>query len=68
MPGLVPPQRAPKKEPDPLLQFNVYYLSGGFIFLVVGWTLAIIILIIEQVVKVMQMRCCCVSFKGGDFS
>lgn len=43
MQGLVPPQRTPKKEQDPLLQFKVYDLSGGFILLGVGWTLAIII-------------------------
>jgi len=58
MPGLIPPQLTPKKGPDPLLQFNVYDLSGGFVLLAVGWTLAVIILIIEQVVMVMQVMLC----------
>jgi len=55
MPGLIPPQRTPKKEPDPLIRFSLYDLSGGFIVLAVGWTLAIILLIIERFVNRMQM-------------
>jgi len=58
MPGLIPPQWTTKEKLDPFLQFNIYDLSGGFFVLAVGWTLAIIILIIEQIVKTMQIMLC----------
>ena len=54
MPGLIPPERTPKKEPAPLHRLSLYDLSGGFILLAVGWIITIIIFFIERFIKQMK--------------